>query len=116
MNIINMSFGMPQYSEALSRMVKRASSQGIVMVASAGNNGAAVEFPARYPGVIGVGALNENGKLADFSSRGKGLNVAAPGVNILSTWPGNQFKTLNGTSMAAPHITGLTALRLSARR
>ncbi|MCK9906938.1 S8 family serine peptidase, partial [Frankia sp. Cpl3] len=85
-DIINMSFGMPQYSEALSRMVKRASSQGIVMVASAGNNGAAVEFPARYPGVIGVGALNENGKLADFSSRGKGLNVAAPGVNILSTW------------------------------
>lgn len=116
MDIINMSFGMPGYSEALARMVNKAASQGIVMVASAGNNSGAVEYPARYPGVIGVGALNQDGKLADFSSRGRGMNVVAPGVDILSTWPGNRFKTLNGTSMAAPHITGLTALRMSAKR
>lgn len=111
--IINMSFGMTQYSEALSRMIRRAASKGIIMVASAGNNGGTVEYPARYRNVIGVSALDKNGKLAKFSSRGKGVNTSAPGVGILSTWLGNRFKKLDGTSMAAPHISGLLALRLA---
>lgn len=115
MDIINMSFGMPQYSEALARIVKKANDQGIAMVASAGNNGGEVEYPARYDGVVGVSAIDQQGKLASFSSRGKGVNAKAPGVDILSTWPGNQFKKLNGTSMAAPHVTGLMALRLAQR-
>jgi subtilisin len=116
MHIINMSFGMPQYSEALFRIIRRAASKGIIMVASAGNNGGAVEYPARYPHVIGVGALDKQGKLANFSARGKGINMSAPGVSILSTWPGKKFKTLDGTSMAAPHISGLLALRLAAKK
>ena len=116
MDIINMSFGMPQYSEALARMIKKARDQDITMVASAGNNGGEVEYPARYDGVIGVGAIDQKGRLASFSSRGKGVNAKAPGVEILSTWPGNQFRKLNGTSMAAPHVTGLIALRLARRR
>jgi len=116
MDIINMSFGMPQYSEALARVVEKADKQGIIMVASAGNNGGEVEYPARYKNVVGVSAIDQKGKLADFSSRGKGANVKAPGVDILSTWPGNQFRTLNGTSMAAPHVTGLKALQLSRSR
>lgn len=115
MQVINMSFGMPQQSEALNRMIQKAASHNIIMVASAGNNGKAVEYPARYSQVIAVGALNENGKLADFSSRGAGLNQTAPGVDILSTWPGNRFKKLSGTSMAAPHVTGMVALRLASR-
>lgn len=116
MDMINMSFGMEGYSEALDRMIQRASRQGIVMVASAGNNGGEVEYPARYSGVIGVGAIDQEGKLADFSSRGRGMNVKAPGVGIKSTWPGNTFRTLNGTSMAAPHVTGLLALRLGRKK
>ncbi|CAJ1003066.1 MULTISPECIES: S8 family peptidase [Bacillales] len=116
MEIINMSFGMPQYSEALARIVKKAADRGIVMVASAGNNGGQVEYPARYREVIGVGAVAQNGKLAEFSSRGKGMTTTAPGVDILSTWPGNSFKKLNGTSMAAPHVTGLIALRLARKK
>lgn len=115
MQIINMSFGMPQPSEALHRIIQKAAANNIIMVASAGNNGKGVEYPARYSQVIAVGALNEKGRLADFSSRGAGLNQTAPGVDILSTWPGNTFKKLSGTSMAAPHVTGLTALRLESR-
>ncbi|USG63717.1 S8 family peptidase [Brevibacillus ruminantium] len=116
MDIINMSFGMEMHSEALERMIKKVSNKGIVMVASAGNNGREVEYPARYSGVIGVGAIDQNGKLADFSSRGKGMNMRAPGVDIKSTWPGNGFRTLNGTSMAAPHVTGLMALRMARKK
>jgi len=113
MQVINMSFGMPEASEALRRVIKKAHAAGIKMVASAGNNGGAVEYPARFPQVISVGALDQNGKLAEFSSRGKGLSVRAPGVKIYSTWPGGRFRTLDGTSMAAAHVTGLTALKLA---
>jgi subtilisin len=116
MQIINMSFGMPEYSKALHLMVKKASEKGITMVASAGNNGGSVDYPARYANVIGVGAVNQKGKLADFSSRGVGMNRTAPGVDIYSTWPRNGFRTLDGTSMAAPHITGLMALRLGTQK
>ncbi len=115
MHVVNMSFGMPEYSEGLAQLTKKAASQGIVMVASAGNNGGAVEYPARYPHVIGVGALDRNGRLASFSSRGAGMSASAPGVDILSTWPNNSFKKLNGTSMAAPHIAGREALRKAAK-
>lgn len=115
MDIVNMSFGMPQYSEALARVIKKANDRGVVMVASAGNNGGEVEYPARYDGVVGVSAIDQNGNLASFSSRGKGADRRAPGVDILSTWPGNQFRKLNGTSMAAPHVTGLMALQMARR-
>lgn len=116
MQIINMSFGMPEYSKVLDTIVKHATSKGIVMVASAGNNGGKVEYPARYAHVIGVGAIDQKGNLADFSSRGAGMNRTAPGVGIYSTWLKNSYRTLDGTSMAAPHITGLLALRLGAKQ
>ncbi|TGV23176.1 serine protease [Mesorhizobium sp. M00.F.Ca.ET.186.01.1.1] len=116
MDVINMSFGMPQYSEALARAVEKAKEHGIVMVASAGNSGGEVEYPAKYKGVLGVSAIDQSGRLASFSSRGRGANTKAPGVEILSTWPGNQFKKLNGTSMAAPHVSGLMALEIGRKR
>lgn len=115
MDVINMSFGSDQPSEALSRMIRKASDAGIVMVASAGNNGGALEYPAAYKEVVAVGAVDQKGRLAEFSSRGK-LSVKAPGVDIYSTWLGGKYRTLSGTSMAAAHASGLAALRISQKK
>jgi len=114
MHVINMSFGTDQHSEALRRIIQKAAQAGIMMVASAGNNGGAIEYPAAYKGVIAVGAIDKEGKLADFSARGK-LGAKAPGVDIYSTWLDGKYKTLNGTSMAAAHVSGLVALRVGER-
>ncbi|WCN36913.1 S8 family peptidase [Aneurinibacillus uraniidurans] len=116
MDIINMSFGMTGDSPALHAAIKRASAAGICLIASAGNNGGELQFPARYPEVIAVGASTKQGELAAFSAHGYGLDVTAPGVDILSTWPRNTYKKLSGTSMAAAHISGMAALRLSESR
>lgn len=114
MHVINMSFGTDQSSEALYRMIEKGAKAGITMVASAGNSGGGIEYPGAYKGVISVGALTKDGKLADFSSRGK-LGAKAPGVDIYSTWLEGKYKTLNGTSMAAAHVSGLAALRVGER-
>jgi subtilisin family serine protease len=116
MNVINMSFGTSQNNAAMRQAIRRAARAGIVMVASAGNNGGAVEYPAAYPEVVAVGALTQDNKLAPFSSRGSGLDVAAPGVGIKSTWPNNGYRVLDGTSMAAAHVSGMYALMLAGKK
>lgn len=115
-DIINMSFGTEEDNFALRNAIRQAHRAGIILVASAGNNGGALEYPAAYKEVVSVGAIDKNGKLADFSSRGKGLNTVAPGVQIKSTWLNNSYRVLDGTSMAAAHVSGLMALRLAERR
>src|SRR6185503_2014373 len=74
-------------------------------------------YPSSYEldGVISVAALAPNGSLASFSNYGsKSVDLGAPGVDILSTLPGNQYNFASGTSMAAPHVTGMAALVLGA--
>jgi len=116
MHVINMSFGTSESHPALESAIKRAAKAGIVMVASAGNNGGAVEYPAAYKEVIAVGAVDQNDKLADFSSRGRGLNTRAPGVKIKSTWLKKSYRELDGTSMAAAHVSGLQALMIASKK
>lgn len=115
MDVVNMSFGTSEDSPALRQAIKRASKAGITLVASAGNNGGALEYPAAYPNVISVGALDKENQLASFSARGRGLDVAAPGVGIKSTWLNGQYRVLDGTSMAAAHVSGIYALLKSAK-
>ncbi|HBT46807.1 MAG TPA: peptidase S8 [Peptococcaceae bacterium] len=114
MQIVNMSLGTSQASTALKKAVDACLEAGMLLVAAAGNRGPEGEvlYPARYPGVISVTATTEEDTLADFSSRGPEVTITAPGNEILSTYPGGGYRTMSGTSMAAPHVSGVLALIL----
>lgn len=114
--VINMSFGTSQYNTSFEEAINKVYEAGITQVAAAGNSGPgenSVLYPAKFDKVIAVSAIDENNYIASFSSRGPEIDLAAPGVNIYSTYKGASYKTLSGTSMAAPHVTGTIALLLS---
>ncbi|KGR75440.1 S8 family peptidase [Ureibacillus sinduriensis] len=116
MNIINLSLGTPTGSLTLKETVDRAYNQGILVVAAAGNSGTVdgagdtVNYPAYYDSTIAVAATNNLDSRASFSSTGNAVDVAAPGERILSTYIGNQYVYMSGTSMAAPYVSGNLAL------
>jgi minor extracellular protease Epr len=113
--VISMSFGGSTNSQTLEAECNKAYTRGIVLVAAAGNNGPGsntVGYPAAYSTVIAVAATDSNDVVASFSSRGPQLSVSAPGVSILSTYYGNRYAYMSGTSMACPHTTGTVALLL----
>lgn len=111
--VINMSFGGSSNSVVYTA-VQFASSRGVTMVAAAGNGGCdCILYPASYPEVLRVSAVDSSLRLATFSNYGD-IDFAAPGVSVLSTYLGSGYSTLNGTSMATPHVSGVVALMLSA--
>jgi serine protease len=81
--VINLSLGSPRNSRVLQAAIDHAREQGVVIVAAAGNSGGSVGYPGASRGVIGVSATDSHDQLAWFSSRGKGVDIAAPGVNVL---------------------------------
>jgi subtilisin family serine protease len=116
-DIINMSLGSPsQPPQSFHDVIKEAIDKGIFIVAAAGNDGGSVNYPAKYPDVIAIGAINEQGDLTNFTSRGDEISVIAPGDNIYSTWLGNSYAILRGTSQASPFVAGLCALILAKNR
>ena len=112
-NIINMSFGTTQYSEALHQAIKDANEEGILIIAAAGNTGTEggnVEYPAAFPEVMAVGAVNSNAELSDISADGKEIDVVAPGENVKTASSFGLETVSSGTSMAAPHVVGLASI------
>ena len=116
-HVINLSLGGPRNSTVLQKAIDHALSRGAVVVAAAGNTGGRVQYPGASDGVIGVSATDANDALAAFSSRGDGVDLAAPGVNVTQQTVCNhgkdkceQFPAWSGTSMASPHVAGAAAL------
>ncbi|MFB7917793.1 type VII secretion-associated serine protease mycosin [Streptomyces sp. NPDC056061] len=116
-NVINISQDTTKplaATSALGRAVARALAAGIVVVASAGNDGmdgkAKRTYPAAFDGVLAVASSDRNNERAAFSQAGDFVGVAAPGVDIVSTVPGNGQCTDNGTSFSAPYVAGVAAL------
>ncbi|GIO88096.1 aerolysin [Paenibacillus faecis] len=117
MHIINMSFGMKNKSLSLQNTIRRAYQAGIVVVASSGNDkkNRSVDYPARYPHTISVGATGRDGRVAPFSNHGPRIDIYAPGEKIKSCWLGGGYREMNGTSMATSHVSGSIALLLALR-
>lgn len=107
-NIINMSFGMKQNSEALHKAIRDAYDAGILLVAAAGNDNH-VEYPAAYDEVIAVGSVDTSGNVSEKSAAGEEMELAAPGEQICSTGAFEGTLICGGTSMATPHVTGIAA-------
>jgi subtilisin/minor extracellular protease Epr len=123
MQVLSMSFGGWQSISALQEACDAASNSGVVLVAAAGNRGSSwmpsgsnwdiVDYPARYESVIAVAATDSMDERPYWSSTGASVELAAPGVDINSTYWDDTYTTKQGTSMACPHVSGTAALILA---
>ncbi|AIQ71632.1 S8 family peptidase [Paenibacillus graminis] len=109
-DIINMSFSIPEDKELLHKSIQKATNNGIIVVAAVTNSyGGAVGYPASYEGVISVTSVDRKLDSGETASIGK-IDFSAPGEDIISTSKNGKFEYVSGTSISAPYVTGLIAL------
>lgn len=122
--IVNLSLGSDTPSQLIADAIIFAVNKNVLVVAAAGNDGpytGSIDYPGADPNVVGVGAIDVNWKIPDWSSRGinsstlpyvieeQDMEFDAPGVNVESTWKDGGYAIMSGTSMATPHVSGLAA-------
>lgn len=115
MDVINMSFGTQTNSEMLKKAIDDAKAAGIILVAAAGNQGDSakkMDYPAAYDGVISVGAINGKMQICDFTSDKEKVDIYAPGEKVWTHGVLQGITPVDGTSIAAAHVTGAVALLL----
>lgn len=118
-SILSLSLGLSSSKETLHTAIKQAIANEIAVVVASGNEGDGdlsteeYSYPAAYEEVIAVGAIDSNIAVANFSNTNKEVDIYAPGVDIRSTYLGENFENLSGTSMAAPHVSGALALLIN---
>lgn len=116
-DVISMSLGGPGADSWIPPALAKAEAAGVIVVAAAGNEGPGANtcgYPGLYPACIAIGATDKSNAVAAFSSRCGAVYVGVPGAGILSSYPGDRFATLSGTSMATPYVAGLAALWVAA--
>lgn len=113
-HIVNLSIGCPTVPPRTTvRLINELIDSGIIVIAAAGNAGIEkLDYPAALPKVIAVGSIDENNEKSSFSNYGINLTVKAPGGNVFSCLPNNEYGQGSGTSYASPFIAGICALIL----
>lgn len=111
-DVINMSFVGEEYSTYLAQAISYALEHDVVVIVASGNESMDTTnlYPAGEQKVIVVGAADRNNRIADFSNTGASIDIAAPGVDILSSVPGGSFKSYSGTSTATPFVSAVAAM------
>ena len=107
-NVINMSFGLPDISDALMKAINYATRKGVVCVASVGNEAqTALMYPAAFGNVIGVASVNAQNQPSSFTNSGPDMvTLAAPGEALVTTYPGDHYASVSGTSFSSALVAG----------
>ena len=115
-NVISASIGGSTYNPQEDDFFSTLFDEGILTVAAAGNSGNDnMVYPASYEKVISIGASDQTGEMAGFSTLNDYTNLLAPGTNIKSTYKTTEYESFTGSSFSVPHVSGALALMISQR-